>query len=152
MGPQDDVGPLQRQPAPGLEKVAGAPERAEVVVRDVGRLEEAATPDAPEDAVTLRRAARLPIAGGEALTRRQAFLPSPAPHPDPGTMPASPRRCALRPERSTTTGDGADGTPAETCATPVAVADREGSGVRACPRSTCPVGRPGDRGRGLGTG
>jgi L-alanine-DL-glutamate epimerase-like enolase superfamily enzyme len=37
--------------------------------------EEALPPDALEDFVTLRRAARLPIAGGEVLTRRQAFLP-----------------------------------------------------------------------------
>lgn len=43
--------------------------------RGVGWFEEAVRPDALEDFVALRRAARLPIAGGEVLTRRQAFLP-----------------------------------------------------------------------------
>lgn len=42
---------------------------------EVGWFEEALPPDALEDFVTLRRAARLPIAGGEVLTRRQAFIP-----------------------------------------------------------------------------
>lgn len=37
--------------------------------------EEALKPDALEDYVALRRQARLPIAGGEVLTRRQAFQP-----------------------------------------------------------------------------
>ena len=41
----------------------------------VGWFEEPLVPDALEDFVTLRHAARLPIAGGEVLTRRQAFLP-----------------------------------------------------------------------------
>ena len=41
----------------------------------VGWFEEALVPDALEDFVTLRRSARLPIAGGEVLTRRQSFLP-----------------------------------------------------------------------------
>lgn len=42
---------------------------------DVGWLEEALVPDALEDFKTLRRASPVPIAGGEVLTRRQAFLP-----------------------------------------------------------------------------
>jgi D-galactarolactone cycloisomerase len=42
---------------------------------DVAWFEEALTPDSLEDYVTLRRAAKLPIAGGEVLTRRQAFQP-----------------------------------------------------------------------------
>lgn len=37
--------------------------------------EEALKPDALEDFVTLRRHSRVPIAGGEVLTRRQSFLP-----------------------------------------------------------------------------
>jgi L-alanine-DL-glutamate epimerase-like enolase superfamily enzyme len=37
--------------------------------------EEALKPDALEDFVTLRRESRVPIAGGEVLTRRQAFIP-----------------------------------------------------------------------------
>lgn len=41
----------------------------------VGWFEEALHPDALEDFVTLRKASRLPITGGEVLTRRQAFLP-----------------------------------------------------------------------------
>lgn len=41
----------------------------------VGWFEEPLVPDALEDFVTLRARARLPIAGGEVLTRRQAFLP-----------------------------------------------------------------------------
>ncbi|RMH48501.1 MAG: mandelate racemase/muconate lactonizing enzyme family protein [Alphaproteobacteria bacterium] len=41
----------------------------------VAWFEEPLPPDALEDYVTLRRAARLPIAGGEVLTRRQSFLP-----------------------------------------------------------------------------
>ena len=43
--------------------------------RGVAWFEEAVKPDALEDFVTLRRASRLPIAGGEVLTRRQSFLP-----------------------------------------------------------------------------
>jgi L-alanine-DL-glutamate epimerase-like enolase superfamily enzyme len=42
---------------------------------DVAWFEEALSPDALEDYVALRRAAPLPIAGGETLTRRQAFQP-----------------------------------------------------------------------------
>ncbi|MCS0494732.1 mandelate racemase/muconate lactonizing enzyme family protein [Ancylobacter sp. MQZ15Z-1] len=42
---------------------------------DVGWFEEALRPDALDDFVTLRRASPVPIAGGEVLTRRQAFLP-----------------------------------------------------------------------------
>jgi D-galactarolactone cycloisomerase len=42
---------------------------------DVGWFEEALRPDAIEDFCTLRRASPVPIAGGEVLTRRQAFLP-----------------------------------------------------------------------------
>jgi D-galactarolactone cycloisomerase len=42
---------------------------------DVYWFEEALKPDALEDYVALRRQARLPIAGGEVLTRRQAFQP-----------------------------------------------------------------------------
>jgi L-alanine-DL-glutamate epimerase-like enolase superfamily enzyme len=37
--------------------------------------EEAVPPDALEDFVTLRNMSRVPIAGGEVLTRRQAFIP-----------------------------------------------------------------------------
>ena len=42
---------------------------------DVFWFEEALKPDALEDYVPLRRAAPVPIAGGEVLTRRQAFQP-----------------------------------------------------------------------------
>ncbi|MEZ4861283.1 MAG: mandelate racemase/muconate lactonizing enzyme family protein [Caldilineaceae bacterium] len=42
---------------------------------DVYWFEEALVPDALEDYVALRRAAPVPIAGGEVLTRRQAFQP-----------------------------------------------------------------------------
>jgi L-alanine-DL-glutamate epimerase-like enolase superfamily enzyme len=42
---------------------------------DVYWFEEALKPDALDDYVALRRAAPLPIAGGEVLTRRQAFQP-----------------------------------------------------------------------------
>ena len=42
---------------------------------DVHWFEEALPPDAMEDYVQLRRRAPLPIAGGEVLTRRQAFQP-----------------------------------------------------------------------------
>ncbi len=42
---------------------------------DVGWFEEPLRPDAIDDYVALRRASRVPIAGGEVLTRRQAFLP-----------------------------------------------------------------------------
>src|SRR3712207_2818808 len=41
----------------------------------VAWFEEPLRPDALEDFVRLRQAARLPISGGEVLTRRQAFLP-----------------------------------------------------------------------------
>jgi D-galactarolactone cycloisomerase len=37
--------------------------------------EEAVKPDALEDFITLRRESRIPISGGEVLTRRQAFIP-----------------------------------------------------------------------------
>jgi D-galactarolactone cycloisomerase len=42
---------------------------------DVAWFEEPLKPDALDDFVTLRRQAPLPIAGGEVLTRRQAFAP-----------------------------------------------------------------------------
>ena len=42
---------------------------------DVGWFEEGASPDALEDYCELRRQSPVPIAGGEVLTRRQAFLP-----------------------------------------------------------------------------
>ncbi len=42
---------------------------------DVAWFEEALKPDALDDFVALRRAAPLPIAGGEVLTRRQSFQP-----------------------------------------------------------------------------
>ncbi len=42
---------------------------------DVTWFEEALKPDALEDYIALRRAAPVPIAGGEVLTRRQAFQP-----------------------------------------------------------------------------
>jgi L-alanine-DL-glutamate epimerase-like enolase superfamily enzyme len=42
---------------------------------DVGWFEEALRPDAIDDFRTLREASPVPIAGGEVLTRRQAFIP-----------------------------------------------------------------------------
>jgi D-galactarolactone cycloisomerase len=42
---------------------------------DVAWFEEPLVPDAMEDFVALRRAARVPIAGGEVLSRRQSFQP-----------------------------------------------------------------------------
>jgi L-alanine-DL-glutamate epimerase-like enolase superfamily enzyme len=42
---------------------------------EVGWFEEALRPDAIDDFCQLRRASPVPIAGGEVLTRRQAFLP-----------------------------------------------------------------------------
>jgi L-alanine-DL-glutamate epimerase-like enolase superfamily enzyme len=42
---------------------------------DVAWFEEPLSPDALEDYVSLRRAAPVPIAGGEVLTRRQSFQP-----------------------------------------------------------------------------
>jgi L-alanine-DL-glutamate epimerase-like enolase superfamily enzyme len=42
---------------------------------DVAWFEEALPPDALEDYVALHRAAKVPIAGGEVLTRRQSFKP-----------------------------------------------------------------------------
>lgn len=42
---------------------------------DVAWFEEALSPDALDDYVVLRRQARVPIAGGEVLTRRQSFAP-----------------------------------------------------------------------------
>jgi L-alanine-DL-glutamate epimerase-like enolase superfamily enzyme len=43
--------------------------------QDIGWFEEALKPDAIDDFVELRRQSPVPIAGGEVLTRRQAFLP-----------------------------------------------------------------------------
>jgi L-alanine-DL-glutamate epimerase-like enolase superfamily enzyme len=49
---------------------------AEMLARyDVGWFEEALKPDAIDDFCHLRRVSPVPIAGGEVLTRRQAFLP-----------------------------------------------------------------------------
>ncbi len=49
---------------------------AEMLARhDVGWFEEALRPDAIDDFRTLREASPVPIAGGEVLTRRQAFIP-----------------------------------------------------------------------------
>jgi L-alanine-DL-glutamate epimerase-like enolase superfamily enzyme len=48
---------------------------AMLVEYDVGWFEEPLPPDALEDYIGLRRAAILPIAGGEVLTRRQSFWP-----------------------------------------------------------------------------
>lgn len=42
---------------------------------DVAWFEEALSPDALDDYVALRRASKVPIAGGEVLTRRQSFEP-----------------------------------------------------------------------------
>ncbi|MBN9345368.1 MAG: mandelate racemase/muconate lactonizing enzyme family protein [Devosia sp.] len=42
---------------------------------DVDWFEEAVKPDALEDFITLRRESRVPISGGEVLTRRQSFIP-----------------------------------------------------------------------------
>jgi L-alanine-DL-glutamate epimerase-like enolase superfamily enzyme len=42
---------------------------------DVAWFEEALSPDALDDYVTLRRQSPIPISGGEVLTRRQAFTP-----------------------------------------------------------------------------
>jgi L-alanine-DL-glutamate epimerase-like enolase superfamily enzyme len=42
---------------------------------DVGWFEEALKPDALDDFCHLRRVSPVPIAGGEVLTRRQAFIP-----------------------------------------------------------------------------
>ncbi|MGV3651846.1 MAG: mandelate racemase/muconate lactonizing enzyme family protein [Devosia sp.] len=46
-----------------------------LAAHDVAWFEEAVKPDALEDFITLRKSSRLPIAGGEVLTRRQAFIP-----------------------------------------------------------------------------
>jgi L-alanine-DL-glutamate epimerase-like enolase superfamily enzyme len=46
-----------------------------LAAHDVDWFEEAVRPDALEDFITLRRETRIPIAGGEVLTRRQAFIP-----------------------------------------------------------------------------
>jgi L-alanine-DL-glutamate epimerase-like enolase superfamily enzyme len=46
-----------------------------LAAHEVGWFEEALKPDAVDDHATLRRAARVPIAGGEVLTRRQSFWP-----------------------------------------------------------------------------
>lgn len=42
---------------------------------DVGWFEEALRPDALDDHAELRKRSKVPVAGGEVLTRRQAFLP-----------------------------------------------------------------------------
>ncbi|MGE0240710.1 MAG: enolase C-terminal domain-like protein [Parvibaculaceae bacterium] len=42
---------------------------------DVGWFEEALRPDALDDFCALRQRSKVPVAGGEVLTRRQAFLP-----------------------------------------------------------------------------
>ncbi len=42
---------------------------------DVDWFEEAVKPDALDDFITLRRETRVPISGGEVLTRRQSFIP-----------------------------------------------------------------------------
>ena len=46
-----------------------------LAAHDVGWFEEAVVPDALEDFIALRTVSRVPIAGGEVLTRRQSFLP-----------------------------------------------------------------------------
>lgn len=46
-----------------------------LAAHEVEWFEEAVRPDALEDFVALRRESRIPIAGGEVLTRRQSFLP-----------------------------------------------------------------------------
>jgi L-alanine-DL-glutamate epimerase-like enolase superfamily enzyme len=46
-----------------------------LAAHDVAWFEEALPPDALDDYVALRRASRVPIAGGEVLTRRQSFQP-----------------------------------------------------------------------------
>jgi len=46
-----------------------------LAAHDVGWFEEPLVPDALDDFVTLRQNSRLPIAGGEVLTRRQTFVP-----------------------------------------------------------------------------
>ena len=57
-----EVGPVRRR-----QRIA--------VQYNVAWFEEPLRPDAIEDYVALRRAARVPISGGEVLTRRQAFRP-----------------------------------------------------------------------------
>ena len=46
-----------------------------LAAHDVDWFEEGVKPDALDDFITLRKTSRLPIAGGEVLTRRQAFIP-----------------------------------------------------------------------------
>lgn len=46
-----------------------------LAAHEVEWFEEAVKPDALDDFVTLRRNSRIPIAGGEVLTRRQSFIP-----------------------------------------------------------------------------
>ena len=53
----------------------GTANRGNAAEYDVAWFEEALPPDALEDYVALRRAAKIPIAGGEVLTRRQSFQP-----------------------------------------------------------------------------
>ncbi|MEZ5858261.1 MAG: enolase C-terminal domain-like protein [Geminicoccaceae bacterium] len=61
---------------------------------EVDWFEEALVPDALEDFVTLRQASRLPITGGEVLTRRQAFIPSSRRVRSTSSAPTSPRSAA----------------------------------------------------------
>ncbi len=46
-----------------------------LAAHEIDWFEEAVKPDALEDFITLRRESRIPIAGGEVLTRRQSFIP-----------------------------------------------------------------------------
>jgi L-alanine-DL-glutamate epimerase-like enolase superfamily enzyme len=46
-----------------------------LAAHEIDWFEEAVKPDALEDFITLRRTSRIPIAGGEVLTRRQSFIP-----------------------------------------------------------------------------
>jgi L-alanine-DL-glutamate epimerase-like enolase superfamily enzyme len=46
-----------------------------LAAHEIDWFEEAVKPDALEDFITLRRGSRIPIAGGEVLTRRQSFIP-----------------------------------------------------------------------------
>jgi L-alanine-DL-glutamate epimerase-like enolase superfamily enzyme len=46
-----------------------------LAAHDVEWFEEAVKPDALEDFITLRKNSRIPISGGEVLTRRQSFIP-----------------------------------------------------------------------------
>ena len=80
---REAVGPLNRLMVDAGASDAFWPQNLKWALRtaemladyDVAWFEEALSPDALDDYVTLRRAAKLPIAGGEVLTRRQAFQP-----------------------------------------------------------------------------